>query len=183
MPQAADAGPARWRWWLLAAALLVLLLLPWLLVGDALAALIADSADALRARPWAGIGLVVLLLALDPVLPVPSSLVGVAGGSALGLEVAAMAIWVGQMAGCALGYWLGRRPGRQLAARLTGDRTLAGLAAWRGPVAPLLLVLSRPVPVLAEAVVIMAGAGRMAMGPFVASTALANLALALVYAG
>lgn len=182
MPQADRAGPPLWRWWLLAAVLLALLLLPWLLFGDWLAASITAMADGLRAQPWAGIGLVVGLLALDPLLPVPSSLVGVAGGGVLGVEVAAMAIWVGQMAGCGLGYWLGRRPGRRLAMRVMGDARLDGLAFWGGPLAPLALVLSRPVPVLAEAVVIMAGAARMSQGPFLASTALANLGLALVYA-
>jgi uncharacterized membrane protein YdjX (TVP38/TMEM64 family) len=127
--------------------------------------------------------LVVVLLALDPVLPVPSSIVAVAGGSALGAGVGAAAIFIGLMAGALIGYWLGRQPGRALADRLMGDAALAGLDPQLRPIGPLALLLSRPVPVVAEAVVIMAGAARLPWQPFLLAVVPANAALALAWAG
>ena len=127
--------------------------------------------------------LVVVLLALDPVLPVPSSIVAVAGGSALGAGVGAAAIFIGLMAGALIGYWLGRQPGRALADRLMGDAALAGLDPQLRPIGPLALLLSRPVPVVAEAVVIMAGAARLPWQPFLLAIVPSNAALALAWAG
>lgn len=168
------------------AGVLALILLPWAVAGDDLAraamALVATLAD----RPWLVMALVVALLALDPVLPVPSSIVGVAAGSGLGLAVGWASIMAGLMAGAVLGFWLGRQPGHRAARAVLGADGLQRLAALTGPLGPLgpmVLVLSRPVPVLAEAAVIMAGAARMGWRPFLLAMLPANAVLALVYAG
>nr|WP_246438856.1 VTT domain-containing protein [Novosphingobium piscinae] len=127
--------------------------------------------------------LVAGLLALDPVLPVPSSIVAVAAGSALGTGIGALAIWIGLMAGALLGFWLGRRPGRALARRWLGPATLLGLEPKLRPIGPLALLLSRPVPVVAEAVVVLAGAAQLPWRLFLLAVVPANAALALVWAG
>ncbi len=180
--QAMQAKHGR-RWLLLLAGLLAAILLPWALFGDELASRAMTATAALADQPWLVMALVVLLLALDPVLPVPSSIVAVAGGSALGAGVGAAAIFIGLMAGALIGYWLGRQPGRALAGRLLGDAALAGLDPRVRPVGPLALLLSRPVPVVAEAVVILAGAARLPWRPFLLAIAPANAALALAWAG
>jgi uncharacterized membrane protein YdjX (TVP38/TMEM64 family) len=180
--QAMQTGQGR-RWLMLLAGLLAAILLPWALFGDELASQAMAAAAALADRPWLVMALVVLLLALDPVLPVPSSIVAVAGGSALGAGVGAAAIFIGLMAGALIGYWLGRQPGRALADRLMGDAALAGLDPQIRPIGPLALLLSRPVPVVAEAVVIMAGAARLPWQPFLLAVVPANAALALAWAG
>lgn len=177
------APAAGLRWALLLAGLLALILLPWALAGDALAAGAAATADALAARPLALAGLVVALLALDPLLPVPSSIVAVAAGSGLGLAAGSAAIFTGLMAGCIAGHTLGRWPGRALAARLLGARQAAGLANQAGRIGPVLLLASRPVPVVAEAVMLLAGAAGLPLGRVLLHTAPANAALALVWAG
>jgi uncharacterized membrane protein YdjX (TVP38/TMEM64 family) len=180
--QAMQAGQGG-RWLMLLAGLLAAILLPWALFGDELASQAMASATALADRPWLVMALVVLLLALDPVLPVPSSIVAVAGGSALGAGVGAAAIFTGLMAGALIGYWLGRQPGRALAGRLIGDAALAGLDPGLRNIGPLALLLSRPVPVVAEAVVILAGAARLRWRPFLLAIVPANAALALAWAG
>ncbi|WP_152417342.1 VTT domain-containing protein [Sandarakinorhabdus sp. AAP62] len=171
------------RWLVLLTGLLAAILLPWALVGDDLARWTLAATAALADRPWLVMALVVLLLALDPVLPVPSSIVAVAGGSALGAGVGAAAIFMGLMTGALIGYWLGRQPGRALAGRLVGDAALAGLDPRVRPIGPLALLLSRPVPVVAEAVVILAGAARLPWRPFLLAVVPANAALALAWAG
>jgi uncharacterized membrane protein YdjX (TVP38/TMEM64 family) len=179
--QAIRAGRARWL--VLLAGLLAAILLPWALIGEDVARLAFATATALADRPWLVMGLVVLLLALDPLLPVPSSIVAVAAGSALGSVIGATAIWLGLMAGALLGYWLGRYPGRALTSRLLGDAAMAALNPRLHALGPLALLLSRPVPVVAEAVVIMAGAAGMAWAPFLLAIVPANAALAIAWAG
>lgn len=171
------------RWLGLLAGLLAAILLPWALFGEDLARIAMATAGALADRPWLIMALVVLLLALDPLLPVPSSIVAVAGGSALGAGIGAIAIWLGLMVGALLGYWLGCHPGRALAARLLGEAAMAGLDPRVRPVGPLALLLSRPVPVVAEAVVILAGAARLPWRPFLLAVVPANGALAIAWAG
>ena len=47
---------------------------------------------------------------------------------------------------------------------------------------PWVVVLTRPVPVLAESAVLFAGLGRMPFLPFMVMTAAANLGISLIYA-
>ena len=171
------------RWLALLAVLLAAILLPFALLGDELARLASDTAARLADRQWLVLALVVALLALDPLLPVPSSIVAVAAGSALGATAGALAIFAGLMLGAALGYWLGRHPGRAIAARLLGAQQLAALGPAARPVGPLLLLLSRPVPVVAEAMVILAGAARLPLSTLLAGVVPANAALALLWGG
>jgi len=107
------------------------------------------------------------LLAADVLLPIPSSIVGTLLGARLGLLPGLLWCWSGLLLGNLVGY----AAGRLLLARF-GD-TL--------PTAPTALVLfaSRAVPVLAEAVTFTAGAGRMAILPFVATAAAGDLLYAL----
>jgi uncharacterized membrane protein YdjX (TVP38/TMEM64 family) len=170
------------RWAALLALVLALILLPWALAADGLAAATMAAADALAQRPALLFALVALLLALDPLLPVPSSIVAVAAGSGLGLGGGAAAIFTGLMAGCLVGHALGRWPGRALASRVVGAQRLAGLAAGAGRIGPLLILASRPVPVVAEAVMLLAGAAGLPLGRVLLHSAPANAALALIWA-
>lgn len=111
------------------------------------------------------------LLAADSVLPIPSSILGTLLGARLGFFAGALSAWFGMLAGNLFAYAGGR---------LLPDRLRTPL-----PEAPTLTVLflSRPVPVLAEAVAIAAGAERVAFWPFVRACAAGNAIYALVLAG
>lgn len=171
------------RWGLLFVGLMAAILLPWAVAGDDLARWAIAAAAALIDRPWLVMALVAVLLALDPLLPVPSSIVAVAAGSALGPAIGAAAIWVGLMMGALIGYWLGRHPGRSLAGRIVGTSALAALDARTNRIGALALLISRPVPVVAEAVVFLAGAAAFPVGRFLLAIVPANVALATLWAG
>lgn len=94
------------------------------------------------------------LLAADVLLPVPSSIVGTMLGARLGFIPGWAWCWVGLVLGNSIGYLTGRL----LFSRFTPD-------VPRTPTL-LLLFVSRPVPVLAEAVTFMAGAEKMKFTPF-----------------
>ena len=107
------------------------------------------------------------LLLLDVLLPVPSSIVGTLVGARLGLPAGFAAVWVGLTTGQVLGYLLGRLALKRMGGELPEGPTL------------LLVFLSRPVPVVAEAMSFAAGASAMALPRFVAACSAGNA----LYAG
>jgi membrane protein DedA with SNARE-associated domain len=125
------------------------------------------------------------LLALDVLLPIPSSVVGALLGGRLGFAAGFACAFIGLCVGHAVGYALGRLVPAKWAAPRTAvasdPRSSRPTAAGELERAPTLAVvfLSRPVPVLAEAVAITAGAARMRWPHFLASATLGNA----VYAG
>lgn len=121
------------------------------------------------------------LLALDIVLPVPSSLLSTAAGALLGMPLGAAVSWLGMNIASAAGYWIGRRAAGA-AGRFVGAASLEQarrLAARFGDGA---IVASRPVPVLAEASAVLAGMLRTPWARFAWLSAGANLGVSLVYA-
>lgn len=161
--------------------LLALILVPFLLFEDPLARLSASLVDAGRPR-WLIATAVAGLLAADVLLPIPSSLVSTASGVLLGWAAGAVASWIGMTAGCAVAFWLGRSAGRSGARRLVGDAGLAGAERMTARFGRAAIVLSRPVPVLAEASAVLAGAFGMPFRIFLPLSALSNAGVALVYA-
>ena len=123
---------------------------------------------------------IVALFTGDVFLPVPSSLVSVAAVALFGWA-GGLLIWIGMTIGCGLGYWLGRRAARPLAQRFIGPDEVARAQRIATDLGPATLVLTRAVPVLAEASTIAAGLAAMPFGQFVLATGLANAGIALVY--
>jgi len=107
------------------------------------------------------------LLTLDVVLPVPSSIVIALLGGRLGFFPGWICAWLGLTAGNLIGYGIGRLWPQKLALDISESPTF------------IMLILSRPVPILAEAVTIAAGAMRTRLIHVFAACAAGNL----VYAG
>jgi uncharacterized membrane protein YdjX (TVP38/TMEM64 family) len=141
----------------------------------------AEQLTASDASRWLVAAAIFSLLALDVFLPVPSSLVSTASGVLLGFGGGAAVIWVGMMAGCAVGYALGWR-GAGAARWLVGDDGIERASKLANRYGDLTIVLCRPVPVLAEASVVFAGLVGAPLARFVRLTALSNLGIALGYA-
>lgn len=174
---------AAWRWAGLTLVVLLAIILPFVLLEDRLMVWTAAAFDYVHSNPWLGGGLVVGLLAGDVLLPVPSSIVSAAAGAALGWKLAAAAIWVGMTLGCVVGYALGASAGRGVALRVVGAGELDRARRLFDNIGPAALIVTRGVPVLAEAGTLAAGAARMPFWLFLLSTAVANLGVALAYAG
>lgn len=102
------------------------------------------------------------LLTVDVLLPIPSSIVATLLGSRLGFLPGWMAGWLGLTVGNLIGYWLGRLWPARWAPELPEQPTL------------LMLLISRPVPILAEAATIAAGAGRASPGRVLVACASGN---------
>jgi len=148
-----------WRLLAVIAVSALLLSLPFALVGELPGERWLSAADA-RAPVFAATG--ALLLAADVLLPVPSSAVGLMLGARLGLLLGFVCCLVGLILGHAIGYALGRLAPRRWAPSAPSAPSMLGV------------FLSRPVPMLAEALALSAGATRMPLRHFLLSAALGD---------
>jgi uncharacterized membrane protein YdjX (TVP38/TMEM64 family) len=155
--------------------------IPFVIAGDRLEAWTLDWLDS-RPEPWLMAAATAAILASDILLPVPSSLVSTLAGAQLGVLWATIASWIGLTAGGAIGFGLARRCGRPLVRRFSADDDLeavdrAGLrhGVW-------MLAATRPLPVLAEATVLLLGTTDMPWRRFLPTLAFGNLGLAAAYA-
>ncbi|MDE0102215.1 MAG: VTT domain-containing protein [Bryobacterales bacterium] len=175
------SGPVL-RWGLATLLLAAAVLVPFWLLDEPLAT--ATGELLMPGSSWAvTASLVVLLLAADVLLPVPSSLVLTASGLLLGMLPGLAAGWVGLQCGALVGYALGRFAGSRIAVRLVGaDELDRASRAWRrwGDAA---LVAARAVPVLAESTVVLAGVAGMPPARFALLAGCSNAGIAAVYAG
>lgn len=156
----------------LVAIVLALILIPFFLWEDAINGMAARLVTEHRGEWWIPPALAGLLAA-DIFLPVPSSIVSTASGVLLGFLGGALTNAAGMTFGC----WLGYRAGRM--ARGQADGRLSDL--W-GRYGEWTLILTRAVPVLAEAAVLFAGMSEMPMRRFMVLTTLANIGIGTLYA-
>lgn len=165
----------------LIAAVLAIPILPFLGFGAALEAEIERWLAAAMPR-WAMASLVVGILATDVFLPVPSSVVNTLAGEALGFWLGTVTAWFGMTLGAVWGFALARVFGRPLAVCLSEPDDIEKMASWSRRFGPMVLVITRPVPILAEASVLFLGTTEMPWASLLWPVALSNLGLALAYA-
>lgn len=121
------------------------------------------------------------LLSTDIFLPVPSSMVSTIGGMKLGTAWGTLTSWVGMSLGAILGFALARRFGRPFARWFSKDRSLEQMQSVSDRYGPAALILTRGVPVLAEASVLLMGIHKLSWRRFLVPVLATNLVLSLVY--
>ncbi|NUO45109.1 MAG: VTT domain-containing protein [Streptomyces sp.] len=169
------------RWFWLVIGLFAAILVPFFLFGGYFDGLASQAAEH-RLSTSVAVMVIAGLLALDVFLPVPSSVVSAAAGVLLGFGWGTAVVWAGMTVSCALGYLVGARS-ESLTRQLVGEAGLARAADGARRHGLVALALCRPVPVLAEASVVLAGATRVRPGRFLLVCAWSNLGVAVVYAG
>jgi uncharacterized membrane protein YdjX (TVP38/TMEM64 family) len=125
--------------------------------------------------------LIVTLLATDILLPIPSSLISTFGGARLGWWGGTLASWFGLTLGAVFGFALARRWGRPLARRLSSEQQLESMESLCDRYGAAVLVVTRALPIMAEASVLFVGIQRLAWRRFLPPVLLSNLGLALAY--
>jgi uncharacterized membrane protein YdjX (TVP38/TMEM64 family) len=154
---------------------------PFLLVGDRLDdwfTALFDPPPSASALWWIVVG----VMASDVLLPVPSSMVSTLAGAQLGIVGGTTASWIGMTAGAMLAFGLARRFGRSLALRLVAVEDLDRLDRLALRLGPGLVVVTRAVPVLAEASVLLLGINQLEWRRFLPALFASNLGIALAYA-
>lgn len=175
-------NPNTRRWLLLLAIVLAVILVPFLLFGKQIEVWIDGFIHSAADQPGLVMAVLVSLLAVDVLVPTPSSLVSTGAGLVLGFVGGAAVSWAGMTVGSILGYWLGFRFGYPLADRLVGGDELRRFRKMSQRFGDWIIVASRPVPVLAETSVMFAGISEMPAGRFLLLSALSNLGVSAVYA-
>jgi uncharacterized membrane protein YdjX (TVP38/TMEM64 family) len=168
----------RWLW--LTLAVVAVILIPFFLFESYFTAL-GERIVRGEVPLAAAVAIIGALLALDVVLPVPSSIVSAAAGVLLGFWSGTLVVWVGMTMSCFVAYLIGARSAT-LARRIVGEDGLVRAREIATRYGDLAIVLCRPVPVIAEASVIFAGVMHVPPARFLLVCALANLGVAAGYA-
>lgn len=121
------------------------------------------------------------LLTLDVLLPVPASLVMIGHGAVFGPVLGTALSLVGGMAAAAVGFGLGRRWSPWLE-RLVSESERRSAEAWLRRWGEVAVVASRPVPIVAESVTILAGTTSMPWSRFLLASLAGYAPAALLYA-
>jgi uncharacterized membrane protein YdjX (TVP38/TMEM64 family) len=168
------------RWLALLTLVLLVPIVPFLFFHSAVERWIGELIEA-PPRPPTIILLVIGLLSIDVLLPVPSSLVSTLAGGQLSLGTATLTSWVGLNLGATLGFGLSRTYGRAIAERMAAPADLDRMQRVSDRYATGALVLTRGLPILAEAMVLLMGIQRLPWRRFWPPVLLSNLGLAMGY--
>lgn len=169
------------KWTFLVFGILLLILVPFLIFGES----IENWTDHFLNSSHSNLLMVIVilgLLSIDILAPVPSSIVSTAGGYFLGFIFGTLISLAGMTVSCIIGYWLGSELGNPISEKLVGKDELLKLRKLQNKYGDWIIIVSRAVPVLAEASVLAAGIGRMPLNRFILLILLSNSGISLAYA-
>ena len=171
---------SRLKWALLSLVILLVIIIPFLLLGESIETwtnyILRSSSPKLL------IGMIIGgLLSIDILAPVPSSIVSTAGGYFLGFTWGIIVSTAGMTISCIIGYVLGSKIGTPISEWLVGTNELLRLEKLQNKYGDWIIILSRAVPVLAEASILTAGIGRMPLKRFILLVLLSNLGISIAY--
>ena len=170
------------RFYLLLVAVMVALLLGLFALAEALEIpVLTDPRPWLGYGGWVGASTGVGLLIADVLIPVPSSLIMIAHGAVFGVVTGTFLSLLGSLGAGWLGFYVGRRGGPLLARWVPAkerERVGGMLESWGG----LAIVASRPIPVLAETVAILAGTSAVSWAEMTTATLLGSLPASFLFA-
>jgi len=121
------------------------------------------------------------LLTIDVFLPIPSSLVMIANGAIFGFVLGTAFSILGSIAAALLGYWLGVSGSNIINRFIPQDQQekAKGLFEQWGALA---VIVTRPIPILAETISIVSGISRMKLRRFVLAAILGIVPASALYA-
>lgn len=169
------------RYALIMAAMIAFFLVLFLIVEISGPPLLLDPTPWMKSGGVLAAGLGVSMLIADVVLPVPSSLVMVAHGALFGVALGTLLSLLGSLGAALFGFAIGRHGGRFLARVVSPDERARAdylLGRWGA----LAIIVTRPIPVLAETVAIMAGTTSLGWSKLALASLAGSLPPALLYA-
>lgn len=166
--------------WMLVGALLLFFLALFVAVEALRVPALTDPTPLLQHRMYSA-PLSVSLLMADVVLPVPSSLIMIANGALYGAVMGAGLSLLGTIGATLLGYVLGKRGSSFLTRHVplhSRERAQQLLQRW----GLLAIIITRPVPLLAETTAILAGTSALRWTSVALAAAAGALPAAILYA-
>ena len=169
------------RYWLLTVGLLAMFLAAFVVV-QALGVRLLEQPELWLGQGGPGAALLsVGLLVADVFLPVPSSVLMIGNGALFGVVQGTALSLAGSLGATGLGFLLGRRGSnliQRLVSRSEKARADAMLARWGA----LAILVTRPIPLLAETTAILAGASPLGWGKSMLAALAGALPSCLLYA-
>jgi uncharacterized membrane protein YdjX (TVP38/TMEM64 family) len=168
------------QFWILSLVILLLFLALFLIFESMELSFFTDLANLMnRGDLWVAL-IGISLLTVDVLLPIPSSLVMVTHGALFGLVLGTLISLLGSLCAAAVGYLVGRYFGATFTRWLPGEGEQAYrlLREWGW----LAIALTRPVPLLAETTVVMAGVTRMGWTTLFSASLVGSFPMSLLYA-
>lgn len=170
------------KWAILVLITLAAIIVPFVLFGERIDAWVGDLIKAPEHNPLLVALILGGLLASDILLPIPSSIVSTACGLLLGFGMGTLASSVGMVISCLIGYFLAAWFGRPFVKRMVGNESMSRFQALQAKHGIWVVVITRPVPVLAEIAVLSAGLGKISFSRFLILSTLSNIGISAVYA-
>lgn len=143
--------------------------------------LLTDPSPWLDRGGWVAVAVGTGLLIADVVLPVPSSVIMVANGAIFGIVVGSLLSLVGSVGAAMVGFLIGRRGGsllNRIVRPAEVERANQLLDRW----GLLAIIVTRPVPLLAETMAIIAGTSRLEWRRVLAAVVVGAVPASILYA-
>jgi uncharacterized membrane protein YdjX (TVP38/TMEM64 family) len=125
---------------------------------------------------------VVVFLASDVFLPVPSSLIMILSGAVFGVVWGSLLSLVGSIGGEWLGFELARKYGRRVSSRMLSEYELQRLTHVFARSGAATVFITRALPIVMETVSIVAGLSQMRRTAFLGASLLGTAPIVVVYA-
>ena len=126
--------------------------------------------------------IMIALLAADLFLPIPSSLIMVLSGAAVGVLWGSMFSLVGSIGGEWLGFELVRRYGQRASSKIVGEEELERLGRVFARHGMSVVVVTRALPVVMETMSVAAGLSTMSRSSFLRASLIGTVPIVVVYA-
>lgn len=143
--------------------------------------LLTDPSPWLNRGGWAAVAVGTGLLIVDVVLPVPSSVIMVANGAIFGIVVGSLLSLIGSVGAAMVGFLIGRRGGALLSRIVTTaevEQANRLLDRW----GLLAIIVTRPIPLLAETMAIIAGTSRLEWRRVLGAVVVGAIPASILYA-
>ena len=169
------------RYWMIIVAIMLFFLISFLIVDQLQIPILTDPHFLMQNTGIGAALLGIALLIADVFLPVPSSIIMLLNGGLFGFLPGALLSLIGTMGADWLGFYLGRA-GKHWLNRLVPpnqiDQANALLEKW-GLIA---VIVTRPVPILAETLTIVAGTSKMSWLEVTLASLAGSLPMVILYA-
>jgi uncharacterized membrane protein YdjX (TVP38/TMEM64 family) len=170
------------KWIAITIVTIAAIIIPFLLFGEKIDAAIIQMRDgAGNSRGFVAF-ILGSLLASDILLPIPSSIVSTACGLLLGIFTGTIVSLAGMTLSCIIGYFMAAKLGEPFVAKMVGKDSMKRFKQLQQKHGNTVVIITRPVPVLAEIAVLSAGLGQIPFGRFLLLSTLSNLGISAVYA-
>jgi uncharacterized membrane protein YdjX (TVP38/TMEM64 family) len=171
------------RWWLLAVAVALGVMFSRFLVEVAMAVDVEARVREWISAPggWSAAGILVLL-SVDILLPVPSSLVMVLSGALFGTVAGGLLSLLGSLVGNWVGFEIARAFGRRAALRFVGEGQVRRMTRVFERFGAATIVASRPLPILMETFSVVAGLAGVGRTSFFAASLAGTVPTVFAYA-